>query len=131
MNPQISKMSLIDLQSIISLAQNAAVKQPKQKTNHRIIFTSGVARVLNSAMKSYVSELKLTGTNPIFFSDTYMRASDILDFADYCEKYNVDDVQAYYTVYNNNTIGIRVLFQFHGQCDYYWELKPLWESNAT
>lgn len=125
MNTQITKMCACDISSLMSMVKNAAEKQPTQKQYHYIVFAGHEARVVNKHTGIFVSQLRIVSDLSLFNSNTTMPASKILEFADFCDTYNVRDVEAYFVQYADNNLGIRVMFEYGGYCDYYWQLTPL------
>lgn len=123
----------INLTDIMNIAQQLADERAVDVSNTYLLFAGGALRAVNRRNGSFVhgyEQYRMLG-GALCNSNTVMPLSKVLSFSYFCDQYSPTGITAWYEVLDNGKQGIRVLFNYRGNCDYFWNLTPINEANFS
>ena len=131
-NHEVKTQYKTSLSDIMAAAQGIA-DLPKVNVNTTyLLFSGGAIRAVDGRTNGFVHgrEYRMHG-DILCESNTLLPLSKVLSFCYFVDQYAPTSMRAYYFVYDNDVQAIRIMFDYHGMCDYIWKLKPLSEMNSS
>ena len=123
----------INLMDIMEVAQQLADDRNVDVRDTYLLFAGGALRAVSKTNGSFVhgyDQCRMVG-GALCESNTVMPLSKVLSFAYFCEQFSPAGITAWYEILENGNQGIRVLFNYRGNCDYFWNLTPINEANFS